>query len=230
MSAEHRTTKGKERIDALKEAAITMFLEDGYQAASLDALISQVGGSRRNVYDHFGGKQGLFTEAVVALCDEISAPLNDMVIDGADPEKSLRLFGRGMLDIVLAPRTLALHRMMISEGGRFPALAQSIWDAGYMNGQRVLSQWIRDGQAVGLLRADCEAERLAEDFINLTATTPQLKALVGLQPPLNEHEIEAMVDRAVTIFLNGAYQPYTTKQTGYSALHSNHTHRGSNDA
>lgn len=230
MSAEHRTAKGKERIDALKEAAITMFLEDGYQAASVDALISQVGGSRRNVYDHFGGKQGLFTEAVVALCDEISAPLNDMVIDGADPEKSLRLFGRGMLDIVLAPRTLALHRMMISEGSRFPALAQSIWDAGYMNAQRVLSQWIRDGQAVGLLRADCEAERLAEDFINLTVATPQLKALVGLQPPLEKHDIETMVDRAVTMFLNGAYQPYTTKQTGYSALHSNHTHRGSNDA
>jgi len=225
MSTEHRTAKGKERVEALKEAAITMFLEDGYQAASLDALISQVGGSRRNVYDHFGGKHGLFTEAVVALCDEVSAPLNDMVIDGADPEKSLRLFGKSTLDIVLNPRTLALHRMMISEGSRFPDLAQSIWNAGYMNAQRVLSRWIKDGQDAGLLRGDFAAERLAEDFLNLTVATAQMRALVGLQPTLDTEEIDEIVDRAVTMFLNGAYQPYhaTANGAGQTATEPSNT-------
>lgn len=210
MSTEHRTAKGKERIEALKEAAINMFLEDGYQAASLDALISQVGGSRRNVYDHFGGKQGLFTEAVVALCHEVSEPLNALVIDGTDPEKSLRVFGVHMLDIVLNPRTLALHRMMISEGSRFPALAQSIWDAGYMAARHRLAGWMADGQSAGLLRGDVDAGRLAEDFMNLTVATAQMKALVGLLPPLSRPETEEIVSHAVTMFLNGAYQPYQT--------------------
>ena len=217
MSTEHRTAKGKERIEALKEAAINMFLEDGYQAASLDALISQVGGSRRNVYDHFGGKQGLFTEAVVALCEEVSQPLNDMVINGADPENALRLVGINMLEIVLNPRTLALHRMMVSEGSRFPALAQSIWEAGYMNASHKLAGWMADGQRAGLLRGDVDAGMLAEDFMNLTVSTAQMKALVGLMPPLSRQETQQIVSHAVTIFLNGAYQPYRAQDAGQTS-------------
>jgi len=45
-----------------------MFLDRGYEAMSLDTLIARAGGSRRNIYDRFGGKEGLFIEVVNQLC------------------------------------------------------------------------------------------------------------------------------------------------------------------
>ncbi|MUZ65058.1 TetR/AcrR family transcriptional regulator [Agrobacterium vitis] len=71
----HRTTKGAERLRSLKDAAANMFLEQGYEAVSMDTLIAQVGGSRRNIYNHFGGKEGLFIETVTRLCAELALPL-----------------------------------------------------------------------------------------------------------------------------------------------------------
>lgn len=184
-----------------------MFLLEGYDAVSVDVLIARVGGSRRNIYDHFGGKEGLFAEAVTALCVELAAPLQKLAIQPADPEKSLIVFGRKLLEIVLEPRTLALHRLMIAEGTRFPTLAQSIWRSGHLNAEQILARWIEDGQQADLLRRDVGAERLAADFINLTVTTVQVKALLGLEKQSGD-EIDDVVRHAVKVFLNGAFQIY----------------------
>lgn len=204
---EHRTKRGEQRVRALIDTATDMFLSEGYEAVSVDGLIARAGGSRRNVYDRFGGKEGLFAEAVTALCVQLAAPLQALVIDGADPQKSLNVFGRKLLEIVLEPRTLALHRLMISEGCRFPTLAQSILKAGHLNAQRILARWIEDGQDADLIRKDADADKLAADFINLTVASIQLKALVGLEKQCTE-EIEDVVRHAVTMFLNGAFQTY----------------------
>jgi AcrR family transcriptional regulator len=208
LSGEHRTKRGEERVRALKEAATDLFLEDGFDAVSVDGLIARVGGSRRNVYDHFGGKEGLFVEAVAALCEELSRPLHELQIQGSDPQRCLTVFGQKLLEIVLQPRTIALHRLMIAEGRRFPDLAQSIWRAGHTNAQRILAKCIREGQAADLLRNDIEAEDLASDFINLTITSIQLKALVGLEQEIGVAEIENATSAAVAMFLNGAFKTY----------------------
>ncbi|KPF42256.1 TetR/AcrR family transcriptional regulator [Rhizobium sp. AAP43] len=207
MAVEHRTKKGEDRIRALKEAATDMFLVEGYEAVSVDGLIARVGGSRRNVYDHFGGKEGLFVEAITALCEELGEPLRLLQVEGRDPQNALTLFGRKIVEIALQPRTLALHRLMIAEGRRFPSLAQSIWHAGHMNAQRILTGWIEDGQKAGLLRPDIEAAQLAADFISLTTADVQLKALIGLKLP-SPSDIDAIVRHAVSVFLIGAFQTY----------------------
>ncbi len=97
MSGEHRTKRGEERVRALKEAATDMFLEDGFDAVSVDGLIARVG-SRRNVYDHFGGKEDLFIEAVAALCEELSSPLNELDIRKR-PAEMPTVFGQKLLEL-----------------------------------------------------------------------------------------------------------------------------------
>jgi AcrR family transcriptional regulator len=47
-------------MEKLFKAAAEMFLDQGYEAFSIDSLIEKVGGSKRNVYSHFRGKEGLF--------------------------------------------------------------------------------------------------------------------------------------------------------------------------
>ncbi|HEY0122552.1 MAG TPA: TetR/AcrR family transcriptional regulator [Rhizobium sp.] len=199
-----RTARGAERLRTLREIAANMFLEQGFEAVSLDTLIASAGGSRRNIYDHFGGKEGLFVEAVTERCAELAAPLEQLDIRGADTREALVLFGRKILEIVLEPRTLALHRLMIAEGQRFPELSRSIWHAGHSNATRLLALWFENKQREGLFRMDTPAATLADHYISLAVTTPQLRCLVAHGAPLKPAEISKIVDDAVTVFLEGA--------------------------
>lgn len=200
----HRTTRGAERLRALRATAANMFLEQGYEAVSLDTLIASVGGSRRNIYDHFGGKEGLFIEAVTECCAELAAPLEQLDIHGSDPRDALLLFGCKTLETVVQPRALALHRLMVAEGQRFPKLSRSIWHSGHDNATRLLARWFADRQRDGQFRADMPAATLAAHYISLAVTTPQLRCLVGESASLKPAEISKIVDDAVTLFLEGA--------------------------
>jgi len=206
----HRTERGAARLASLTRTAAEMFLDQGYEAVSLETLIEQVGGSRRNIYQHFGGKQGLFVEVVSRLCEEQAQPLRILDIEGSDIGEALTTFGRKVLEIVLQPRTLALHRLMIAEGQRFPALAQAVLHSGHEAGVALLSDWLRNRPEI--LRANLPADTLAEQFVALLTTGPQLRALVGHEPmPLAPGTITRMVQDAVSTFLHGALSAETDK-------------------
>jgi AcrR family transcriptional regulator len=193
------------RLAALTEAAGEMLLEGGFDALSLDMLIAKAGGSRRNIYHHFGGKEGLFIEAVGRLCADQGAPLRALrvVEQAGKPEETLRLFGRKLLEIVLDPKTLALHRLMMTEGKRFPELAETLWRSGHGTAGELLTPWIEKQQAEGRLRGG-PPDRIAARFVDLVTARAQLRALSGVARLRPEAaELATIVDEAVDAFLFG---------------------------
>ena len=66
------------RREALLRAAAEVFFEQGYAATSIDAIIERAGGSKRNIYNEFGNKQGLFSAIVRQNADKA---LSTLVID-----------------------------------------------------------------------------------------------------------------------------------------------------
>lgn len=196
------TRRGVARLQALTDTAADLFLDQGYAAVSLDSLIAQAGGSRRNIYQHFGGKEGLFIEVVTRLCDEQAEPLRELDIAGGDIAAALTTFGTELLGIVLHPRTLALHRLMIAEGQRFPKLAQAVQRSGHEAGVGLLAGWLARRDE---LRRDLPPMVLAEQFVALLITGSQLRALVGLQPqPPSPEALARLVQETVSTFLDGA--------------------------
>ncbi len=70
-----RTKRGNERCEKVRVVAADLFLAHGYDGVSLDDIIAQSGGSKTNIYSHFGGKEGLFIGIIEGLCDEVHAAL-----------------------------------------------------------------------------------------------------------------------------------------------------------
>ena len=199
----HRTAHGAARIQALTDTAADLCLERGYEGVSIDELITRVGGSRRNVYGRFGGKQGLFIEVVTLLCEEQAAPLRELQVPEGKIDDVLSRFAASVLHTVLQPRTLALHRLMIAEGARFPELAQAVLRSGHQAGVLILSRWL--AQHRHSLRPDLTPDALAEQFLALLTTGPQMRALVGLAClPLPQTERAQIVRDTVSTFLHAA--------------------------
>ncbi len=211
VAARACTARGAERLRRLQNTAADMFLNCGYEGVSVDGLIGQVGGSRRNVYGPYGGKPGLFVAAVRAICEEVAGQLSLLPMSEAELRPGLVLYGRRLLELVLQPRMLAVHRLMVSEGQRFPEQAHSMCQTGRDNAAAELGRWLATHQANGALRIDLRAQALAQHYIHLVVDGPQLRALVGeLQPGWTAAGIARHVDHIVELFLHGAGTPTGT--------------------
>lgn len=207
QSAAHRTAKGAQRINDLVVIAAQMFLDKGFEAVAVDDLIARVGGSRRNVYSHFGGKEGLFEAAMLHVCAEMAKPLENLNINGLDPADVLPEFGRELVATALSPRTLAVHRLLTTEGKRFPKIAQAMLAASYEKVIDILATWITAHQQSTnrKLTAEIPAKVLAVQFVSMISSDLKLRAIVGLLGgDLPAAKVDEVVSSAVHTLLYGA--------------------------
>lgn len=180
VSSEKRLRpKGAERLKKLKDSATNLFLEHGYEATSMDMVIQKVGGSRRNIYERFGGKEGLFAAVITDECRKMAKPLEGLVLEDGCVRQTLEKFGKEILRIIKQPRVIELHRLMIAEGKRFPWLSQAIWSAGHYNAKCVLAAWIQKQQKHGKICSTLGASGLAFAFIHMVTGEAQLLLLSG---------------------------------------------------
>jgi AcrR family transcriptional regulator len=201
-------TRGSTRRQAILEAATDVFLECGYAGASVDRIVQLAGGSKGTVYRHFGSKADLFAEIITALVARMTAPIRPRQPDETDISAelagTLAHFGEAYLEVLVQPRSLALYRMVMAEGGNFPDLARVFYERG--PGQvamqladylRVLPAWVR--------LSGPDPDVVAPEFLSLVRSDLHLKALLGVEIPTAPQRALA-VERAVELFL-ARYQP-----------------------
>ncbi|MBB3810866.1 MULTISPECIES: TetR/AcrR family transcriptional regulator [Hyphomicrobiales] len=187
---------------ALLAAASEVFLEEGFQSASIEAVIEKVGGSKRAIYSHFGGKKELFLALVTDASSKIidSLPRSDEV--SGDFGWTLKTFGMEVSRVLMMPTTLALYRAVIAESARQPDVAETFFLNGPGRVAKRLAEVLNQFEASGVISiADCQ--RAAERFLGMLRDDVHLRVVLGLQPPPSENELEQSVDQAIEIFLRG---------------------------
>src|ERR1700712_2442024 len=70
---------GRERREQLLDVGRSLFAEKGFEATSIEEIAARAGVSKPVVYEHFGGKEGLYAVVVdremQSLLDAISSAL-----------------------------------------------------------------------------------------------------------------------------------------------------------
>ena len=107
----------------LLKAAAEVFFEQGYASTSIDAIIERAGGSKRNIYNEFGSKEGLFAAIVRSSADSALSSLSQEQIEGRGLEETLTAFGQHLMEIYMSPTVVSVYRIAINEANRFPDLA-----------------------------------------------------------------------------------------------------------
>ena len=113
------------RRQAILEAALHVFAEHGFEAARLDDVAARAGVAKGTLYLYFKSKEALF-EALIR--DAVSPIMEQMRHLAALPDvpaaKALGTFFALFEREVLGTKRKLLLRLVISEGPRFPAIAQ----------------------------------------------------------------------------------------------------------
>lgn len=185
---------------AFVDTARTMFFAQGYAGTSMSAIAAKVGGSKTTLWSYFPSKEALFAAVVDDLVERYGRAL-DLSFDGdLDVPDTLRVFGAGMMGIVMSPPVLALHRLVIGEASRFPELGALFHERGPGRGKAKLAAWLAGAMDDGNVRRGDPA-RAATQFAHMCQAGVYQACLLGLKPGATADEIAGDIEAAVDTFV-----------------------------
>jgi TetR/AcrR family transcriptional regulator, mexJK operon transcriptional repressor len=186
--------------DAILEAGTRMFLTHGYSTVSMDAIAEAAPVSKPTLYNYFAGKSALFEAVVNRLCARLLSALDRLETDASDLGTELRAMSRACVDLVYAPESLQLFRMIIAEQSSFPELGK----VAYRSGADPIIQRI----ANYLKNVDPETgvhfpqvKESARLLLSMLMGDEHLRCLIGIKVTLTARERGALVERVVTHYL-----------------------------
>ncbi len=183
-------------------AATRIFLERGYDAASMDMVALDAGVSKATIYSHFTSKDALFGAIIDALVKGMVIDIGRLAVDQAPPEQVLTQIGRAYLELALATRSLALHRLVVVEAARTAGLGKLIYRTGPARVAAALATYLerQPALAVGDVRL------AAEQFLGMVLGHAQIRLLLKAAPLQHARaDIDRSVAQAVATFLRGAF-------------------------
>lgn len=185
----------------LLNVAIQEFLAHGYAEASIDNITRGAGGSKSNVYVHFGSKEGLFAAAVEALCRKLLSPLRSIPLGVGDVSETLSSFGIAFLDATLSEEAIGLVRLVIAETPRFPGIATMFLSAGPVFAQEMLADYLELDSVRESLGSDLKGSMISTLFIDMISRDLMLRQLLGVGPRSSGLQRRQIVESAVSLIL-----------------------------
>jgi TetR/AcrR family transcriptional repressor of mexJK operon len=119
-----RRGRSEQKRAAILDAATALFLADGYERTSGDAVAARAGVSKRTVYDHFGGKERLFTavlaEVAAGVLDTLRRGVAEELPPRCDPGPALLAFVRRVATETFDSSEYVLYRRLAAAAGSLP--------------------------------------------------------------------------------------------------------------
>jgi TetR/AcrR family transcriptional repressor of mexJK operon len=190
---------------AILEAAKNLFLSNGYDGSSMDAIAAEAGVSKLTVYSHFTDKETLFSAAVKAKCEEQLPELLFELPTDASIESVLLNIGRSFHQLINSRESVELHRVMVAMANQDPKLARMFYEAGPLQVLREMTGLLAQANQAGKLRIE-QPLNAAEHFFCLIKGGHNFRLLIGCSAPLEGKEAEQHVQEVVELFIR-AYTP-----------------------
>ena len=197
--------------ERILDAARKIFVEHGFEGASIDEIAEAARAGKTTIYARFGDKRALFTTVVTRDVVSRITQFKGEVPAGATIEERLASLATAAMHWTLETERIGLMRLAVAEARRFPDLASTVIrtarELSTEVAARHLGEMTRSDQ-LGALPAFAP-ERLATTarfFLDLTVVPFLLRALFEVNPKTLHAEIGPHVARSVTFFLAACRQ------------------------
>jgi len=176
-----------------------VFLELGFDGASMGAIARTAGVSKGTLYVYFASKEDLFT---AMIADERQRIRSRFDLDAADPdvEASLKRMGVALLAFVAGPVNIRAVRTVMGISERIPSVGQAFYEDGPGRGVDKVARFIEAHVRAGRL-AVADPRLAAAQFLMLLQAGVINELLLCVRDVPDEAEIVRRVDEAVATFL-----------------------------
>jgi len=155
MSTPTRRRRPEARPDEILDAALSVFVEQGFTAARVEDIAKRAGLSKGAVYLYFPSKEAMLNTLVEQSVGALAKAAERLVALGGpqDPEAALRSVIYMMVSAMSDPDISAAPRLVLTEAHRFPDIASFYRTEVLNTARRTIGGLLEDGVETGHFRA-----------------------------------------------------------------------------
>lgn len=198
-----------ERPQQILQAAVDVFAEKGFRAATMDEIAAAAGITKGTIYLYFPSKEELFVEMVRRQFRQVLELLPEIRLEeGDDPEDVTRRLGREFLRVLMTPEVTKVIPLAVAEYNHIPALQRIYREEILPNANIQLASLLEIGMELGFLRRHdpvIAARCLLGMFLAFVLTQEVFGA-----KSVTPMEIDDIADTIVSIYFRGILKEETT--------------------
>jgi AcrR family transcriptional regulator len=169
--------RGDELHEHILWAAKDVFLEAGFERASMDVVAARAETSKRSLYAHFESKEKLFLAVIEFVRGLFLGRLKTPADYADEPAEAVALFCARYLEVLLYEPSIQMCRVSMAETARFPEGAAQHYDVVFTEAQARLAAYLKSSFDLPARSSSETAERLLGHLVY-----PRLlRALFGLE-------------------------------------------------
>ncbi|MFT0170373.1 TetR/AcrR family transcriptional regulator [Paraburkholderia mimosarum] len=154
----------------LLDVARRLFVTQGYEATTIDAVVLAAHTSKRTLYNRYANKEALFIGVVIDHVTHSFAPVETTLAShdfehAPDLRTRLVTIARVYVEQASSPESQALDRIVTAERNRFPDLFERLHSEGYLRATNVVRKLFVEAGAR-------EAAVAAQAFYSLLVLAP----------------------------------------------------------
>ena len=199
MSDQTPVKRGR-KFDQVLDGARAVFLADGYEGASVDAIARAAGVSKATLYSYFSDKRLLFMEVAMSECSQQAEEADAVLAEESDPRVVLGIAADRMLSFFLSPFGQSFFRLCVAESDRFPELGRAFYETGPKRFRDKMAAYFRCAAAEGALTVD-DPDLAADQFAELCKASLFPELMFGIRRSASAAEKRRVIDGAVDTFL-----------------------------
>ena len=184
---------------AILRAARPIMLRDGLGGTTLDRVAAEGGIAKMTLYRHFPSKEALFEGLVTATCESMREGLENAPTADMDKPIANRLADelRAFTSALIEPDGLALYRLIVADGWRFPELARVF----EQSGMRVIRRRLAELLETSGVPAD-QSRQVAGELVALALGDAYQRAILGIAEQGDGEAFSRQIDAAVSYGLS----------------------------
>lgn len=207
-SPSRRELRRQDRREAILAVAAQTFLEQGYAGTTMSGIAATLGGSKGTLWSYFASKEELFAAVIDQVTSAYRTRLTEILDEPSDDmAATLKRFCTSIMEKVTRADSIALHRLVLAEAGRFPEMGQIFYQRAPRLTHTMLSTFLLRAMEKGQLRQE-EPIQVARLLVSLCLSGCHQKLLMGLIETASADMIAEDVERATNVFMRAyALQP-----------------------
>jgi AcrR family transcriptional regulator len=182
------------------EGARAVFLEQGFDAASMGEIARRAGVSKGTLYVYFKNKEELFSAIVSQECDAQAEGIFTFDTSDTDIEGMLTRLGVAYVKFLCRREKSSAIRTVIAIADRMPDIGRKFYEAGPAVGIARMSSYLRQQVEAGIFDIeDCDVA--AAQLLEAAHATLFKPMVFNFGAPPTQEQIEHVVKIAVRGFL-----------------------------
>ena len=174
--------RGEELRRHILFVAKDVFLEAGYERASMDTVALRAGTSKRSLYAHFESKDKLFLAVLDFIRELYLGRLKTPDAYAGDPAEAVTLFCGRFLQLMVWEPQVRTCRLSIAEAERLPGSSNAYFDAIFASTYERLSVYLAGQYAMD----PADSAALAEDLLGRAVLPRLFRTLLNVEEVIKD--------------------------------------------